>query len=90
MSPPLGKNEFSKIIKSTARILSQSILQIANLLVISSVVSASLSSSPQLCSISSSVSKQDHKKNKYYIEIYINDTKYNKQLRTTGFRRFFF
>lgn len=57
MSPPLGKNEFNKIIKSTARILSQSILQMANRYVISSVVSASLSSSPQLCSISSSASK---------------------------------
>ena len=59
MSPLLGKNEFNKIIKSTARILSQSILQIANRHVISSVVSASLSSSPQLCSISSSASKKD-------------------------------
>lgn len=59
ISPPVGKNEFNKIIKSTARILSQSILQMANLCVISSVVSASLSNSPQLCSISSSISKED-------------------------------
>lgn len=59
ISPPLGKNEFNKIIKSTARILSQSILQMANLFVISSVVSASLSNSPQLCSISSSISKEN-------------------------------
>lgn len=30
-SPPLGKKEFNKIIKSTARITSQFILQMANL-----------------------------------------------------------
>lgn len=54
IKPPRGKNELNKTIKSTARILSQSILQSANLCVISFVVSASLSNSPQLCSISSS------------------------------------
>lgn len=54
IKPPSGKNELNKTIKSSARNLSQSMLQTANLRVISFVVSASLSNSPQLCSISCS------------------------------------
>lgn len=50
MKPSFGENELKRIIKSTACILSQSILHSANLDVASSTLSASLSSSPQPCS----------------------------------------
>lgn len=53
-----GRKELKRTIRSMARILSQSILQAANLFVISSVVSASLSSSPQSWAISSSSSEK--------------------------------
>lgn len=45
--PPGGKKEFRDTIKSTARILSQSILQAAKRRVLSTASSASLSNSPQ-------------------------------------------
>uniref|UniRef100_A0A182LT51 Uncharacterized protein n=1 Tax=Anopheles culicifacies TaxID=139723 RepID=A0A182LT51_9DIPT len=56
IADPGGRNELNSTITSTARIRSQSIWQTANLLVDSSVLSASASSSPQTCSMNTSSS----------------------------------